>query len=150
MLNFFNYSKRVVVICCLIIFTLFCSNVKAAHVDCRMSFTLKSWSFLYKSGKGTGKITCNNGQRASVQLRGQGVGLTVGKSKIVNGLGVFSGVHNISELFGNYANAEAHAGVVGSASARVLTKGPVSLTLTGTGEGIDLGINFGNFKISKI
>lgn len=150
MLNFFNESKRVLIFGIFIALILFCGNVKAAHVDCRMNFTLKSWSFLYKSGKGTGKITCNNGQRANVRLRGRGVGLTVGKSKIVNGLGVFSGVRNISELYGNYANAEAHAGVVGSASARVLSKGPVSLTLTGTGEGIDLGINFGNFKISKM
>lgn len=128
---------------------LFSSTVKATDIDCRMNFTLKSWSFFYKSGKGTGNITCSNGQKARVNLRGQGGGFTVGKSKIVNGLGVFSGVSSIQELYGNYANAEAHAGVVGSASARVLTKGEVSLTLTGTGKGVDLGINFGNFKISK-
>lgn len=75
--------------------------------------------------------------------------MTAGKSKIIGGLGVFSDVANINELFGNYANAEAHAGVVGSASAGVLTKGEVSLTLTGTGKGVDLGLNVGNFKISR-
>lgn len=121
----------------------------AAEVDCSMTFTLKSWSFFYKSGKGTGRITCDNGQAANVTLRGQGGGLTFGKSKIVNGHGTFSKVSSINELYGNYANAEAHAGVVESGSARALTKGEVSLTLTGTGKGVDLGINFGSFKILK-
>lgn len=127
----------------------FGSRAMASEVECRMNFTLRSWSFFYKSGKGTGNITCNNGQKAHVRLRGQGGGLTFGESKIVNGMGVFSDVSSINELFGNYANAEAHAGAGGSASARVLTKGEVSLTLTGTGKGVDLGINVGNFKISK-
>lgn len=114
-----------------------------------MNFTMKSWSFFYKSGTGTGHITCNNGQQARVSLRGHGGGLTAGKSTIVNGRGVFSGVSNVNELYGNYAQAEAHAGAGGSASARVLTKGAVSLTLTGTGTGIDLGVNVGNLKIAK-
>lgn len=122
---------------------------KQSGVECRMDFTMKSWSFFYKSGKGSGDISCSNGQKAHVKLRGQGGGFTFGKSKIINGLGVFSNVANINEVFGNYANAEAHAGAVSSASARVLTKGEVSLTLTGTGKGFDVGINFGNFKISK-
>lgn len=125
------------------------STATAADVECRMSFNLKSWSIFYKSGKGTGHITCNNGQSASVSLRAHGGGLTVGKSKIINGHGVFSGVSSINELYGNYANAEAHAGAGGSASARALTKGEVSLTLTGTGKGVDLGVNVGNLKISK-
>lgn len=125
------------------------STATAADVGCRMDFTMKSWSIFYKSGKGTGQITCNNGQSASVSLRSQGGGLTVGKSKIVNGHGSFSEVSSINELYGDYANAEAHAGAGGSASARALTKGEVSLTLTGTGKGVDLGVNVGNLKISK-
>lgn len=125
------------------------NTAKAAAVECRMNFTMQSWSFFYKSGKGTGHITCNNGQRARVDLRGHGGGLTVGKSTIVNGRGVFSEVANVNELYGNYANAEAHAGAGASASARVLTKGEVSLTLTGTGKGVDVGVNVGNLKITK-
>jgi hypothetical protein len=144
-----HVSKRIVLSAFFIALFLLGSTARATEVECRMNFTLKSWSFFYKSGKGTGTITCNNGQSARVYLRGEGGGLTVGKSKIVNGLGVFSDVSSIKEVFGNYANGEAHAGAGGSASARVLTKGDVSLTLTGTGEGVDLGINFGNFKISK-
>lgn len=140
--------KRIVLtFFCLCLF--FTVRAQAAEVECRMTFNFKSWSVLYKSGKGTGHISCSNGQKASVKLRAHGGGLTAGKSTIVDGLGIFSKVTNIKELFGNYANAEAHAGAVGSASARALTKGDVSLTLTGTGKGVDLGINFGNFKISK-
>lgn len=142
-------SKWVVLASFSIFIFVFSSTVKAAEVECRMNFTMKSWSVFYKSGKGTGSITCSNGQNARVSLRGQGGGITFGKSKIVGGLGVFSKVAGIDELYGNYANAEAHAGAGGSASARVLTKGEVSLTLTGTGSGVDLGINFGNLKISK-
>jgi hypothetical protein len=121
----------------------------AADTECRMNFTFKSWSFFYKSGKGVGDVKCDNGQQAKVALRSHGGGLTFGKSKIIDGLGVFSDVQNIQEIFGNYVNAEAHAGAGGSASARVLTKGEVSLTLTGTGKGVDLGLNIGNLKISK-
>ncbi|MBF0104387.1 MAG: hypothetical protein HQM16_03565 [Deltaproteobacteria bacterium] len=128
------------------------SSVRAVEVDCRMDFRIKSWSFLYRSSKGTGNIYCSNGQRAPVSLRGDGGGFTFGKSKIVHGLGVFSDVSSINQLYGTYtnANAEAHVGLVDSASARALTKGDVSLTLTGTGKGVDVGVNFGGFKISKL
>lgn len=144
-----NVSKWTILAGFFISLLLFSTLAKAGDVECRMSFTLKSWSIFYKSGKGTGTITCSNGQVSYVKLRGHGGGFTVGKSKIIDGLGVFSDVSSIDELYGNYANAEAHAGAGDSASARVLTKGEVSLTLTGTGKGVDLGINFGNFKISK-
>lgn len=155
MCKLLKVSKQVVITGCFVSLLLLggtaksAEGVKSAEVECRMNFTMKSWSFLYKSGKGTGEITCTNGQSADVKLRGHGGGLTAGKSKIINGLGVFTKVASINELFGDYANAEAHAGAGGSASARVLTKGEVSLTLTGTGKGVDLGINFGNMKISK-
>ncbi len=122
----------------------------AGTVDCRMDFTFESWSVLYKTGDGAGTISCDNGQTAKVSLSAQGGGLTVGKSTIVNGVGKFSKVTSINELYGNYASGEAHAGVGGSASAQALMKDNVSLTLTGTGSGVDLGISFGNFKISKM
>lgn len=144
-----NILKLGVLTCFFLSIFIFSSIVEAAEVKCRMNFTMKSWSVFYKSGKGTGTITCDNGQAADVRLRGQGGGITFGKSAIVNGLGVFTKVSNIDELYGNYANAEAHAGAGGSASARALTKGEVSLSLTGTGKGVDLGVNFGNLKISK-
>jgi hypothetical protein len=58
-------------------------------------------------------------------------------------------VADISEIVGAYGAAEAHAGMVRSATAQVMTKGPVSLELTGKGEGVDLGVAFGKFTIAR-
>ena len=100
------------------------------------------------NGEGRGTITCDNGQSARVSFRAKGGGLTAGKSKI-NGSGTFSEVGDISELFGSYASADVHAGMVGSSAAQVVTKGTVSLAFSGTGKGIDLGLTFGEFVIEK-
>ena len=63
--------------------------------------------------------------------------------------GEFLGVDNIDELIGTYASAEAHAGAVKSSKAQVVTKGEVSLALSGTGRGSDVGVVVGNFIISR-
>ena len=52
--------------------------------------------------------------------------------------------------FGAYAAAEAHAGVVKSADAQVLTKGDVSLAITAKGSGFDLGVGFSGFRIRPV
>ena len=59
----------------------------------------------------------------------KGLGLTAGKWKIDNGKGRFSDVHDIREVYGNYAQASASAGVVKSAETQLLSKGNVSLAL---------------------
>ena len=120
-----------------------------AATTCKMHYSLAGWSAVYSSATGSGKITCDNGQSAHVSLRAKGGGLTAGKSKITDGNGTFSEVADISELFGSYASAEAHAGVVGSSAAQVVTKGTVSLAFSGTGKGVDLGVTFGEFTITK-
>jgi len=128
-------------------FALFLGTSTAqAETKCKMHFNLHGWSAIYETASGSATITCDNGQTAKVLINTKGGGLTAGKSKI-QGTGTFSGVSNISELYGAYAKAEAHAGVVESAGAQVLTKGEVSLALAGTGKGIDLGISFGRFSI---
>jgi len=116
---------------------------------CTMKYSLSGWSIFYATASGSGTITCDNGQSARVTLRAKGGGLTAGKSRIVDGRGTFSEVADISELFGSYASAEAHAGVGGSSAAQVVTKGTVSLAFSGTGSGIDLGVTFGRFIIAK-
>lgn len=68
----------------------------------------------------------------------------------MDGHGTFSKVQNIHELFGSYATSEAHGGVVDSGTAQAMTKGEVSLALSGTGKGFDLGIDFGQFKITPM
>jgi hypothetical protein len=123
---------------------------KKAKVDCTMKFSLSGWSAFYKRADGTGQVTCNNGQTATVKLEARGGGLTAGKSSIENGSGEFSNVKSIDEIFGKYVNAEASAGAVKSSGAQAMTKGEVSLALAGTGRGWDLGISFGKFTIKRI
>ena len=122
---------------------------QAREIDCEMRFDLSSWSVFYKKSSGSGTITCNNGQRMNVSLEARGGGISFGKSKIANGVGEFSGVHDISDLLGGYASAEAHAGAKKSAKAQVVTKGSVSLALSGKGKGWDLGVAFGSLIIKR-
>jgi hypothetical protein len=122
----------------------------AGDTKCTMDFKMSGWSAFYKTASGTGSIRCSNGQSMKVKLRAKGGGLTVGKSTIENGKGEFSSISGgISELLGSYIAAEAHAGAVNSAQANVMTKGEVSLALSGTGKGWDLGIAFGKLSITK-
>ena len=120
-----------------------------AKTVCEMQFTLKGWSALYKTAKGNGTITCDNGQKASVRIEAKGGGLTAGKSQVRDGHGKFSSVADISELFGSYGAASASAGAVKSGEAHAMTKGEVSLTLTGTGSGIELGVSLSKFTIKR-
>ena len=119
------------------------------NVSCELRFQMSGWSIFYKESSGSGTIKCSNGQSMAVKLRARGGGLSFGKSTIDDGRGEFSGVSNIDELIGSYASAEAHAGAVKSAKAQVVTKGEVSLALSGTGRGWDVGVAFGNFIISR-
>lgn len=121
----------------------------AAMTKCTMTFSLKGWSAFYKTSKGEGTITCENGQAAAVAIKATGGGITFGKSEIVDGTGRFTEARSIEELFGSYVQSEAHAGAGKSADAQALTKGEVSLSLAGTGRGVDVGFAFGKFTITK-
>ena len=120
-----------------------------ATTKCNMKFNLKGWSVFYKTAEGSGRVTCNNGAKTKVKIKVTGGGLTFGKMDILDGNGAFSEVIRIDEIFGTYVAAEAHAGVVKSAQASVYTKGEISLALTGTGRGVNIGIDFGKLEISK-
>ncbi len=119
----------------------------AQSTKCQISYDLKGWSVFYKTSKGAGRITCTNGQSANVSLSAHGGGVTFGKFKVIDGKGSFSGVRDIAELYGTYVEAAAHAGAGGSTDARVMAKGEVSLSLVGTGQGVNLGVSFGGFTI---
>ena len=121
-----------------------------ALVQCRMTFSLKGWSAFYKTAKGTGTISCDNGEKARVRLKATGGGLTFGKSEIVGGTGRFTGARNLEELLGSYVQSEAHAGAGKSADAQAMTKGEVSLSLVGKGRGVDIGFAFGKFTIERV
>lgn len=143
--------KKILIVAMFVIPAFCCNNAFAGTTEtkCKINFTMKSWSAFYQTGKGSGTIECDNGQTAKVKLKSHGGGVTFGKREVLNGHGTFSAVANIDELFGSYANTTAHAGAVKSASAQAMTKGEVSLALTGTGKGFDLGFAFGSFKITK-
>ncbi|RAN82765.1 hypothetical protein B5P43_01415 [Bacillus sp. SRB_336] len=127
------------------------SNASAAEaaVKCDLAFNLSGWSLIYKHAEGNGTITCDNGQSANVKIVVVGGGLTAGKYHIDNGKGEISNVHGINEVYGDYVQAGAEAGVVKSSTAQVLTKGTTSLALAGTGQGFNLGVSVGKFTISK-
>jgi len=120
-----------------------------AKKDCDMTYSLKGWSAVYKTAHGEGTITCTNGQTANVSISVHGGGATFGKTDIYNGKAEISGVRSINDIFGSYAAASAHAGVVKAGEVQVMTKGTVSLALAGSGGGVDVGLDVSSFTISK-
>ena len=129
--------------------TVFAADKVNTPVKCRMNFSLNGWSLFYKKAEGNGRVTCSNGQHANIKINVTGGGLSFGKMEILNGKGTFSEVKNINEIFGGYIAAEAHVGAVKSAQASVYTKGEISLAITGTGRGVNIGIAFGKLEISR-
>lgn len=121
----------------------------AEDLHCTLHFQLSGWSAFYKRATGGGTVTCDNGQSMKVHIRAEGGGLTFGKSEIDDGHGDFTGVYDIHDVLGHYGGAEAHAGAQASASSQVVTKGNVSLALSGKGRGWNLGIAFGAFILEK-
>jgi hypothetical protein len=119
-----------------------------SDLNCTMTFQIKTWSIIYKSASGHGTIHCANGQSLRVRLTARGGGLTAGKS-VEAGKGQFSPVASLEDLLGGYAEAQVHAGAVNSVQAQVMTKGDVSLALSGKGHGWSLGIDFGELRIER-
>jgi hypothetical protein len=132
-----------------LLFSIPAGSALAQEYDCEMRFEMSGWSAFFKTASGHGTVTCNNGQRMSVRLSAKGGGVTFGRSSIEDGRGEFSGVRDIAEVLGSYVSAEAHAGAGRSAKGQVVTKGEVSLALSGTGRGWDLGVAFGRFTIER-
>jgi len=119
-----------------------------AGLKCTLTFTLKGWSAIYETATGSGVVHCDNGKSLRVKLSAKGGGLTVGKS-VEDGHGEFSSVAHIDDVLGSYAAARAHAGAINSAQVQAMTKGEVSLALSGKGHGWELGISFGELKIER-
>jgi hypothetical protein len=122
----------------------------AGETSCTLHYDMSGGGAFYKHSTGSGTITCSNGQKIAVGIESKGGGLTFGHSDIKDGTGRFSPVHDIHDLIGGYATAEANAGSGRDASkAQVVTKGSISLALTGKGTGHTLGVSFGSFIISE-
>jgi hypothetical protein len=123
------------------------ARAASPDINCRMDYKLTGWSLVYKHTTGTGVVKCDNGATLNVKLSARAIGATVGKWKVDNGVGRFSDVHDIREVLGNYAQANANAAVGKAGEAQVLTKGNVSLALAGGGEGIAIGVDVGTLHI---
>ena len=119
-------------------------------LDCHLEYTMEGWSAFYKTAEGEGMVYCSNGRKLPVKITSRGGGITFGRSKIEHGRGEFSGIYGIREVLGGYAAAEAHAGAGRSGKAQVVTKGTVSLALTGHGSGWDIGVSIGSFVLSEL
>lgn len=122
----------------------------AAQTSCTLTYDMAGGGAFYKHSTGQGTIKCDNGQTLAVAIESKGGGLTFGKSEIKDGSGKFSPVNDVRDLIGGYATAEANAGNSdGATKAQVVTKGSISLALTGKGSGRTLGVSFGSFIISE-
>jgi hypothetical protein len=143
-------SRRSAVRAIMIAAVMAAGSAQAADGDlhCTLTYQTKTWSIIYKSATGFGTIHCSNGQSLRVKLSATGGGLTAGKSE-ESGHGEFSPVGHIDDLLGSYAATQAHAGAVNSVQAQVVTKGEVSLALTGKGHGWSLGVDLSEFKIER-
>lgn len=122
---------------------------QADTLSCRLDFTMKGWSAIYKTATGSGTVTCDNGATMKVLLESKGFGLTAGKSTIDVGQGAISGLKDINDVLGHYASADASAAAIRAGAVTVLTKGEVSLGLSGTGRGWELGVSFSDFTIKR-
>ena len=119
----------------------------AEMIKCKLTYSLKGWSVIYKYAKGDGRITCSNGQASDVRIVTHGGGVSFGTHEVIDGKGTFSAVRDINELYGGYAEASAHAGAGAAAYVRAMLKGNVNLSLSGTGHGVNVGFAFGRFSI---
>lgn len=123
---------------------------ESADLRCKLNFSLSGWSALYSHAEGKGTVTCRDGSSLPVLITAKGGGLTAGKTQVDHGKGDFTHVRTIDDVLGRYAQGEVHAGVIKSGTAQVLTKGTVSLALAGHGEGIDLGLDVGEFTLKPV
>jgi hypothetical protein len=121
---------------------------QAAETHCTLHYNMAGGGAFYKHSTGSVQISCDYGQHLAVTIESKGGGLTFGHSEIKDGVGKFSPVSDVHDLIGGYATAEANAGSGEASKAQVVTKGGISLALTGKGSGHTLGVSFGSFIIS--
>jgi hypothetical protein len=122
--------------------------VHAGEVSCTLHYNLSGGGAFYKHSTGSGEVTCSNGQRLAVNIESKAGGLTFGHSSIVDGVGKFTGVTDIHDVIGGYATGEANAAAGDASAAQVVTKGSISLALSGKGKGHELGVSFGSFILT--
>jgi hypothetical protein len=148
-LKMYNKFYRFLTVLSVFGLSLVCVSLSRADAmtSCTMTYKLSGFSLAYKQYDGTGNVSCNNGQQAQVILAPKSIGFTIGKSEI-EGTGVFSDVKNLNEIYGSFLALEGHAGATTSVDGQVLTRGEISLILSGKGRGVDIGVSLGALTIS--
>jgi hypothetical protein len=142
-------GRLLLALCTTALLLLFSSSASAQYTRCNLTYEVSGWSFIYKYAKGTGTITCADGQTANVKLVAHGGGFSLGTQSVKNGRGRFSGTLKIEHLYGTYIEVDSHAGVGEgrSVDARAMFKGRNRLSATGKGGGFSVGFVFGGFTI---
>jgi hypothetical protein len=112
---------------------------RAADLNCKLDFSLSAPSPIYKHSAGSGFVICQNGKPMRVSIAASGSGSTMIKPRVERGTGLFTNVHQMSDVLGSYAAAAANPGAVKSETTQVLSNGDVSLALAGGYEGVGLG-----------
>ncbi|GFO72433.1 hypothetical protein BJAS_P2672 [Bathymodiolus japonicus methanotrophic gill symbiont] len=120
---------------------------RAESKSCSIKYNLTGWSFFYQGYKGSGLVSCTNGQSAKVSLTLHGGGLTLGVIDIDNAKGKFTGIKSIKDIYGTYFSIDVHAGFSRSAEARTLFKGYIAGGGAGVGGGYNLGLTFSGLTI---
>ena len=125
------------------------STQSVAATRCRLSYDLDGWSAIYKTGRGEGVISCDDGQSANVRIITHGAGFTGGTQHIKGGKGVFSMTEKVEDLFRTYIEGTGHAGIGADqfVEARAMFSGTKRLSVSGKGSAISLGMAFGGFTI---
>jgi hypothetical protein len=120
-----------------------------SKIKCEMEFSMKGWAALYRTGSGSGTITCANGETIDVVLESRGFGLAAGKAEVSDARGIFSPVAKTEELLGTYIGRSAVAGAGAADAAGAFTKGDVSLAVYGEGEGKGLAAGGAKLTIKR-
>jgi len=125
------------------------SEAADENIECQISFSSNEWSAAYARMVGQGLVSCDDGSSMPVWLWAKGGGITAGMWKITDGKGKFHNVRKIEDVLGEYISVSGDIGVSRAATARLLSKGKITLSLTGKGEGFDLGIAINEVKITS-
>ncbi|MDP2600725.1 MAG: hypothetical protein Q8P84_08360 [Deltaproteobacteria bacterium] len=115
-------------------------------VECKITFKMKIHAELLETGKGTGTITCDNGQNVPVIVTSAGSWIAVHKSRWIEGEGTFSKVDALKKLFGGYTPTRIDQIQQGPSPPGVLWHKDISLTFGGKDED-RLNYTRGRFKI---
>jgi hypothetical protein len=125
------------------------TSARADTTVCKLAFSLRGYSKNFEESTGRGTITCDNGEKATVEILGRGASLRNGAGALQDGTGTFSAVLDISALFGSYvlppAARAGNARPLGTAGA--MSNGQATITFPMTGPSATMPATFGRIGV---